>query len=55
MAFKKAGGLGGGLFANKMIYITPASLDGLTKKGGGGGSGSWKEIRLGGEGGQSKI
>ena len=35
------GGWGGGggatplLFANKMIYITPASLDGLTKNWGG--------------------
>ena len=36
---KRWGGWGGGqppLFANKMMYITPASLDGLTQKKGGG-------------------
>ena len=35
IALKKDGGVGGGqppLFANKMMYITPASLDGLTQK-----------------------
>ena len=36
---RQGGWLGGAqpppLFANKMIYMTPASLDGLTKTGGG--------------------
>ena len=48
---KRGGWVAHPLFANKMIYITPASLDitpasldGLTRNGGGV-SGSWKVMR----------